>query len=158
MQSQIQEKNNQTAESFHSAGSIFFTISILALANGIVNYLWISPYFPLGLGITQIIKAIAYVFQEGSENDPARLALGIGLYLAVIAGTALTGFFIRRQNRAMFIVGAFFYLLDTLLVAYFRDFLALAFHGYFLYRLWFDWKAIRKNLETPGGSKILESR
>lgn len=139
------DKNHEQIEqSYNSASWIFRAIAIMAIINAVLAYLWVSSYFPIGLGFTQIIAAIQIVFQDVPDLDTTRLALGVVLYLLIVGIFALLSLYVKKQIKWTFLAGSIFYLLDTVIVIFLRDYLALAFHGYFLYRLWLDWQVIRK--------------
>lgn len=139
------DKNHEQIEqSYNSASWIFRAIAIMAIINAVLAYLWVSSYFPIGLGFTQIIAAIQIVFQDVPDLETTRLALGVVLYLLIVGIFALLSLYVKKQIKWAFLAGSIFYLLDTVIVIFLRDYLALAFHGYFLYRLWLDWQGIRK--------------
>lgn len=139
------DKNHEQIEqSYNSASWIFRAIAIMAIINAVLAYLWVSSYFPIGLGFTQIIAAIQIVFQDVPDLATTRLALGVVLYLLIVGIFALLSLYVKKQIKWAFLAGSIFYLLDTVIVIFLRDYLALAFHGYFLYRLWLDWQVIRK--------------
>jgi len=137
-------KNSQNPirQAFETSGLIFYSIAAMAVVNAVICYMWISNYYPIGLGVTQVIAPISPIFRE--DPNPAQLVTGILLYLAIVAVVATFGLFIKKQNKTALITAAALYLLDTILVGILKDYLALAFHGYFLYRLWLDWQVITR--------------
>ncbi|HNK63430.1 MAG TPA: hypothetical protein PKL78_10245 [Anaerolineales bacterium] len=137
---------NPIQQAYETSGMAFYSIATMAAINAFICYLWISSYFPIGLGVTQVIAPISHIFQE--NPDSAQLMTGILLYLAIVAAVAVFGFFIKKQNKPALVAASALYLLDTILVILLKDYLALAFHGYFLYRLWLDWQVITKQPQS----------
>lgn len=136
-------------QAFNAAGSNFYSIAVLSLINSVINFFEGSIYFPVGLGITQIIDAFAHAFgEEVPEAGRVFFIVGVVLDLMIFGVVALFGFFIKRQVSWLIILGAVLYLLDGILLLVFQDWIGAGFHAYFLYRIWVSWKPINSLLKA----------
>jgi hypothetical protein len=136
-------------QAYNAAGSNFYSIAVFSLINSVINLFKGSIYFPIGLGITQIIDGFAYALgQEAAEASTIFLGIGAVLDLMIFGVVALFGFFIRKQITWLIILGAVLYLLDGALLLLFQDWIGAGFHAYFLYRIWTTWKPISSLLKT----------
>lgn len=155
---QTTEQNHESIkEAYDSASWIFRAIALMAVVNAIIAYLWVSSYFPLGLGFTQIIAAIQIVFQDTPNLNAARFALGLVLYLLIVGVFALLSLYVKKRVKWAFLAGSLLYLLDAVIVIFLKDYLALAFHGYFLYRLWLDWQIIKNDSQTKANPNAINT-
>jgi hypothetical protein len=135
---------HQLTEAFNIAGSNFYTIAVFSLINSIINFFQGGIYFPIGLGITQIIDGFSYgLQQEMPEAGGIFFAIGVALNLLIFVVVAFFGFFIKKRITWFIPVGGVLYLLDGLLLLLFQDWIGVGFHAYFLFRLWTSWQAIR---------------
>jgi hypothetical protein len=136
-------------QAYAAVGSNFYSIAVLSLINSVINYFQGSIYFPVGLGITQIIDVFAYALRQDIPNA-STLFFGIGaaLNIMIIGVVALFGFFIKKQISWLITLGAVLYLLDGLLLLLFQDWIGAGFHAYFLYRIWVSWRPISKLAKT----------
>ncbi len=137
-------REQQLKQIHNAAGSNFYSIALFSLINSVINYFQGGLYFPIGLGVTQIIDGFSSAFQqEAPEARTIFLAIGIILNLVIIAIVAFFGFAIKKQITWLIPVGAILYLLDGLLLLLFQDWIGAAFHAYFLFRIFTSWQAIR---------------
>jgi hypothetical protein len=144
--------DQQLKQAYEAAGSTFYSIALFSLINSVISYFQGGIYFPIGLGITQIIDSFSYAFQqEIPEASTVFSIFGILLNLAILGVVALFGYFIKKQKRWLISIGGILYLLDGLLILLFQDWIGGAFHAYFLFRLWTSWQAINKlsKMDTP---------
>lgn len=154
---QAELKKQELIQAYNTVGSSFYSIAVFSLINSLINYFQGGIYFPVGLGITQLIDALASLFQqEAPEAGTIFLAVNVGLNLVILVIVALFGFFIKKQIKWLIPVGVVLYLLDGLLVLMFRDYLGAGFHGYFLYRIWLSWQTIRSLAKTTGTPSAIE--
>jgi len=86
--------------------------------------------FIFGLGITQIVDAIAR--QSGATGST--LGLIVNLFIAGLF--VLFWSFARKGERWAFLVGMALYAIDGLILLPFKDYLSAAFHGYALFRIY----------------------
>ena len=107
-------------------GDWFFWIAGFSVVNSVLAQFNANIHFVIGLGTTERIDAGVLGVPKGGV---------IALDLLAAAFYVLYGFFARKGARWAFIVGAVFYLLDGLLLLVAKDWLAVAFHAYALYRL-----------------------
>ena len=136
--------DQQLKPAYDAAASNFYSIAVFSLINSVINFFQGNVYFPIGLGITQIIDGFSQVFQEEiPEAGTIFLVVGVVLNLLIFAIVAFFGFFIKKQITWLIPVGGVLYLLDGLLLLVFQDWLGAGFHAYFLFRLWTSWQAIR---------------
>jgi hypothetical protein len=118
------------------SASWFFWIAVLSLINTAILMSGSSWHFIFGLGVTDIVTAIAV--RAGGMANAAALFINF-----IIAGIfALLGFFGRKPQRWAFVVGMLLYGLDALLSLVFKDFLGVAFHGWVLYRIYTGFSAV----------------
>ncbi len=156
-QAQADLRDHQLKEAYNAVGSSFYSIAVFSLINSIINYFQGGIYFPVGLGITQLIDGLAYAFQqEAPEAGTLFFAVNVILNLLILVVVALFGFFIKKQIKWLIPVGVALYLLDGLLILMFRDYLGAGFHGYFLYRIWLSWQAIRSLSQTSAVPSAIE--
>ncbi|CAG1002624.1 hypothetical protein ANAEL_03085 [Anaerolineales bacterium] len=148
-QGQAALKAQYLQQAYNAAGSNFYSIAILSLINSVINYFQGSIYFPVGLGITQLIDGFAYALQqEASETGTLFFGIGAVLDIMIFGVVALFGFFIRKQISWLIVLGAVLYLLDGILFLLFQDWIGAGFHAYFLYRIWVSWRPISKLSKT----------
>jgi hypothetical protein len=135
----------QLTLAFSAAGSNFYSIAVFSLINSVINYFEGNVYFPIGLGITQIVDGFSAALQQ--ELPQARMVIfgvNVALNLLIVGLVALTGFIIKKRVKWLIAVGGGLYLLDGLLVLLFQDWIGGAFHAYFLYRVWTNWQFINR--------------
>jgi hypothetical protein len=129
MQQAIAEKRTQVG------GDWFFWIAGFSVINSVLAFANTSIHFVIGLGTTELVDSGAFIASKG-----AAIALDV-----LIAGFyALFGLFARKGAKWAFIVGAVFYALDGLLLLTFKDWLAVAFHAYVLFRLFQGFQAAQQ--------------
>ena len=123
------------AKQTQSGGDWFFWIAGFSVVNSVLAQANASIHFVIGLGSTEVIDSGALGLPKGAA---------IALDLLAAAFYVLYGFFARKGARWAFIVGAVFYLLDGLLLLTFKDWLAVAFHAYALYRIFQGFQAAQQ--------------
>jgi hypothetical protein len=132
------------AQAYKGASSNFYTIAAFSLINSIIAAFQGGLHFVIGLGITQLIDAFAYVF--GKNVPDLKLAFMIisgSLDLLVCGVIALFGFLASRSHNWAIVTGMALYALDAMLMLFFNDWIGFAFHLYFLWRIWMNWQVIR---------------
>lgn len=120
MQQAVAEKQTQVG------GDWFFWIAGFSVVNSLLAQFNANIHFVIGLGTTE-------VFDSGALGVPK--AASIVLDILAAGFYVLYGLFARKGARWAFIVGAVFYLLDGLLLLAAKDWLAVAFHAYALFRI-----------------------
>ncbi len=117
--------------------SWFFWIAGLSLINSLAALTGSNWGFVLGLGVTQVIDAIAH--QMGGAGP----AVGFALDLAASGLFIGCGLLARKGLAWVFVVGMVFYGLDGLLFLLVGDWFGLAFHGFVLFCLFKGLQAAR---------------
>ncbi|MFZ5878195.1 MAG: hypothetical protein ACOY0R_02380 [Chloroflexota bacterium] len=131
-------------KAYKNAGSQFYWIAGLSLVNTLAQVFNVGFYFVAGLGVTQLIDALAGVFaQEIPEFGTIFLGVGLFLDFGILAMIALLGYLATRGYVWPVITGMVLYGLDALLVGLFKDFMGLIFHLFFLWQIWTALRALR---------------
>ncbi len=104
-------------------------IAGLSVVNSILAMSGTSVRFIFGLGLSQIVDALAH--QAGSTGYVLDLIIN-----GIIAGVfVLFWNFARKGEKWAWYLGMAVYAVDGLLLLLFKDYLAIAFHAYALYRM-----------------------
>ncbi len=133
------------AATLKNGANWFYWIAGLSIINSLISLFEGGWGFIFGLGITQLVDAIARgILAEQAEA--AGLIRGIALGASVFfAGLFLLfGWLANRRQGWAFLIGMVLYLLDGLLFLLVQDWLSLAFHGFALYRMFQGYAALRK--------------
>ena len=119
----------------------FFWIAGLSLVNSALFLANIEWGFFFGLGITQVIDAIA--LEVG--DDASYIARIVAFAFDVIAASvfALFGLLSKKGRCWAFVVGMILYVLDAMLFLVVKDFFGIAFHIFALYCIINGFKASR---------------
>lgn len=129
----------------YSAGaSWFYWIAGLSIINTLIAIFQGGMGFIFGLGITQVVDAIAMVILEeaGEAAGIVRfIALGASVFFAGIF--VLFGWLARQGKGWAFLTGMVLYVLDGLIFLLVQDWLSLAFHGYAFYSMFRGYQALR---------------
>ena len=114
---------------FKSGAGWFFWIAGLSLINSIIALAGKQWGFVIGLGITQLIDAVA---MQVSDTIAAKI---IALIFDLIAAGIFMffGIFARKKHQWSFIVGMVFYGLDSILMLIVQDWLSFGFHIFALF-------------------------
>ena len=119
------------AERVVKAGANWFvTVAVLSILKSVLSMSGTGIRFIFGLGFAQLIDALAH--QAGQS----------GVALDLVINGLIAGVFVvfwnlaKRGQHWAFLVGMGLYAADALIMLYFKDILALAFHGYALYRMY----------------------
>jgi hypothetical protein len=118
------------------AASWFLMIAGLSIVNSIISAAGGGWRFIFGLGITQVVDAIAHN------------AGGTGVVLDLIINAFVAGIFVlfwnfaRAGEKWAFIVGMAVYVLDGVLCLLFKDIFAGAFHAWALFRIYQGFSSI----------------
>jgi hypothetical protein len=142
------------AERVVKAGAGWFrSVAILSLVNSVLSMSGSGIRFIFGLGVAEFVDGLAH--QAGQTGFALDLVIN-GFFAAVLV---LFWNFARKGEQWAFVVGMLLYAADALVMLYFRDFLAVAFHGYALYRIYMGMSGIPvlRKFEaalTPAGAPI----
>jgi hypothetical protein len=142
------------AERVVKAGANWFiTVAVLSMINSVLSMSGAGIRFIFGLGIADFVDAMAH--QAGQSGFVLDLIIN-----GFVAGVFVVFWnFARKGQQWAFIVGMALYALDGLVMLYFKDILAVAFHGYGLYRIYSGMSGVPqlRNIEasmTPAGAPI----
>jgi hypothetical protein len=131
----------------------FLTVAILSMINSVLSMSGAGIRFIFGLGIAEFVDVLAH--QAGQSGFALDLVIN-----GFVAGVFVVFWnFARKGQQWAFIVGMALYALDAMVMLYFKDILAVAFHGYGLYRIYSGMSGIPhlRNIEasmTPAGAPI----
>jgi hypothetical protein len=136
-----------------SGAGWFITIAVLSMVNSVLSMSGAHIRFIFGLGIAEFVDGLAH--QAGQTGFA--LDLVINGFLAGVF--VLFWNFARKGERWAFIAGMALYVADALVMLYFQDMLAVAFHAYGVYRIYTGISGIAALQEaqramTPAGAPI----
>jgi hypothetical protein len=114
----------------------FITVGVLSFINSVLAMSGAGLHFIFGLGLTELVDGLAHqVGRTGFALDLVINGFVAGIFV-------LFWHFGRKGQQWAFLVGMALYALDALLALYFSDLLAVAFHGYALYRMYIGMSGI----------------
>ena len=119
----------------------FLWIAGLSLVNSLLILANIEWGFFFGLGITQLIDAIALEVGENAGHTARIVAFALDVIAASVF--ALFGFLSKKGRRWAFVTGMILYVLDAMLFLVVKDFFGIAFHAFALYCIFNGFKASR---------------
>lgn len=123
------EQRTRVLQALKGSASWFLMIAGLSVLNSILAMSGTHVRFIFGLGTAQIVDSIAR--QVGSPGYVLDLIIN-----GIIAGVfVLFWNFARQGQKWAWYLGMGLYALDGLLLLLFKDYLAIAFHAYALYRM-----------------------
>ncbi len=144
------EQKARVLQALKGRASWFAMIAGLSVVNSVLAMSGASVRFIFGLGLSQIIDALAH--QAGSTGYLLDLIIN-----GIIAGVfVLFWNFARKGEKWAWYLGMAVYAVDGLLLLLFKDYLAIAFHAYALYRMSSGLKLLpileRLNQQTATGT------
>lgn len=119
----------QLEHALKGSASWFVVVAVLSLINSVLSMASTSMRFIFGMGVTQVVDAMAH--QAGSG----------GVVLDLVINGMIAGIFVlfwnsaRKGQKWAWIVGMGLYVIDGLILLPFEDYLGVAFHAYALYRM-----------------------
>jgi hypothetical protein len=138
----------------------FYAIAGLSIVNTVIYLAGARLTFVVGLGATQVVDGFTTgLIRSLGQGWSALRVLALGIDVALAGVFALFGYLGRKRYRWAIILGMVLYILDGLILLYFKDFLGAAFHAWALVGIWGGLKAIQdlKKLEEAGTSESIES-
>ena len=130
---------------FKNGANWFYWIAGLSIVNSVVSLAQGTLGFIVGLGVTQIVDAIARaILAENTEAAGMVRIIALGASVFFAGFFALFGWLANRGQGWALLVGMVLYLLDGLLFVLVQDWLSLAFHGFALYCMFQGYTALRK--------------
>jgi hypothetical protein len=123
------EQKLRVEHALKGSASWFVMIAGLSIVNSILAMSGASIHFIFGLGLTQIVDALAH--EAGSSGFVLDLIIN-----GMIAGVfVLFWNFARKGQKWAWYGGIALYAVDGIILLLFKDYLSVAFHGYALYRI-----------------------
>ncbi|MGO9404931.1 MAG: hypothetical protein ACLPVW_15825 [Terriglobales bacterium] len=123
------EQKLRVLQALRGGASWFAMIAGLSVVNSILAMSGASVRFIFGLGLSQIVDALAH--QAGSAGYILDLIIN-----GIVAGVfVLFWNFARKGQKWAWYLGMAVYVVDGVLLLLFKDYLAIAFHAYALYRM-----------------------
>jgi hypothetical protein len=147
------EQKARVLQALKGRASWFVMIAALSMVNSILAMSGASVRFIFGLGLSQIVDALAH--QAGSPGYVLDLIIN-----GIIAGVfVLFWNFARKGQKWAWYVGMAVYVVDGVLLLLFKDYLAIAFHAYALYRMSSGLKLlpILERLERQGATGAIST-
>jgi hypothetical protein len=153
-QSDMATQKLQVEQALKASSSWFVVIAGLSLVNSVLSMAGASIHFIFGLGLTQIVDALAH--DSG----------GAGIVLDLVINSLIAGVFVffwhfaRKGAKWAFFAGMALYVVDALILLAFKDILSVAFHGWALYRMYSGVKllgALEQMNRTAGNGTISSS-
>ncbi|HLX83375.1 MAG TPA: hypothetical protein VKR59_05735 [Terriglobales bacterium] len=123
------EQKARVLMALKGSASWFLMIAGLSVVNSVLSMSGASIRFIFGLGLSQIVDGLAN--QDGSTGYVLDLIIN-----GIIAGVfVLFWNFARKGQSWAWYLGMGLYAIDGVLLLLFKDYLAIAFHAYALYRM-----------------------
>jgi hypothetical protein len=116
----------------------FLTIAILSGVNSLLQIFDAKIRFIFGLGITQLVDAIAHGMGQGGTTV---MLVVDGLFIVMLI---LCSRWAKTGSQGAFLGGMIAYALDGVLLLYFSMWLDAAVHAYALYMIWQGYSASRE--------------
>ena len=140
------KKQMMTESRLKKGAGWFFWIAGLSILNSIIGLTGGGVNFILGLGLSQIIDAIASIAAEdiGSSSGTVILAIGFVLSSLIAGAFVVFGLFARKGKKWAFIIGMILYGLDGLIFIGVGDLLSIGFHVFALFGLFGGLKALNE--------------
>jgi hypothetical protein len=132
------------ARRMKSGGNTFYWIAALSAVNTLVSIFGGGIYFVIGLGVTLFVDVVASGISQQMGGSPVILGIGFAISLIFDALFAAFGYFASKGHRWAFLTGMGIYVLDAVLTLVFQDWVAFAFHIYFLWLLWNGLQALAR--------------
>ena len=128
-----------------SGASNFYFIAGLSVVNSLISAFNGGLTFVIGLAITQLVDGFALGISQ-TAPDIAMIVKVVGLALSIVISgiVAIFGYFAGKGHRWAFLTGMILYGLDALIMLAFGDWLAFAFHLFFLWGLFAGLQALNK--------------
>jgi hypothetical protein len=134
-----------------NGASWFYWIAGLSVINTAIVLFGGAWSFIIGLGITQVIDAVAYTVAENAQEGSAFIVKGMGVVLDLaVAGLFVVFGWLALQKKAWaFLVGMVLYAMDGMLFLLVQDYLSLGFHAFALFCIFTGYQAMKKLNEMP---------
>jgi hypothetical protein len=123
--------------SLRSGANWFYWIAALSLVNSVIQLFGSDWNFVVGLGVTQIVDAIATAFTAEASSTVSAVVKGFAFGVdVVIAGVfALFAWLGGRRHGWALVVGMVLYALDGVIFIFAQAWMSVAFHAFALYAI-----------------------
>ena len=148
---EIPSDDPEKSQKHKNGASWFYWIAGLSLINTVTLLADSQWNFPVGLGVTQIIDAIAVGLQTSFGKTPVYIALVLDILIAGVF--VLFGKLANRKSNAAFILGMVIYSLDAIIILLFKDYVGFGFHVFALIFIFQGYKAIKDDKTLPPAPK-----
>ena len=142
----------QLEAKIRSGANWFFWIAGLSVVNTLILLSEGDRHFVVGLGITQLVNAVALAFVKQAPES-AMIAKAVAFVVTLLASAVVMafGFGARRGMTWLFILGMGLYFLDGLLFILFQDWMSVGFH---LFALWCMFGGLSAARELNGLDRV----
>lgn len=151
----LQAHLEQLESRARSGANWFFWIAALSIVNTFLLLGAADRQFVIGLGITQLINAIAL---EAAKQAPetAGIAKGVAYVMTFLGAAFVAAFGLGARYRLswIFIIGMALYALDGLLFLLFQDWFSVAFHVFALTGIYRGLSACRELKAHAAGTEL----
>ena len=124
-----------------SGANNFYWIAALSVINSLLLQFGGDIYFVVGLAGTLFVDVI---FSEIAGGALVIKIIGVVISALVASVFALFGYFANSGKRWAFLVGIAFYIIDSILMLAFQEWMGLLFHALFLFGLFSGLNALNK--------------
>ncbi len=127
----------ETKNHFHGGANWYFWIAALSVINSALMLSGSDWSFIVGLGITQLIDAIATgIAEQANESETVLKLVAFGLDLFVAGIVVGIGVLARKGLVVAFILGMLLYAMDGMIFLLVQDWLSIGFHVFALFGIW----------------------
>jgi hypothetical protein len=147
------EEQLKLESQFKNGANWFYWIAGLSVINSLILIFGGEISFIVGLGITQLVDAIAWEFRNSAGMNLDFVFFTASLLISGIF--VLFGFLSRKKIMGIYIAGMVLYALDGLIFLLIGDWLSLGFHVFVLFSLFGGLKALRVLREQEKAANLL---
>ena len=126
---------------FKNGANWFYWIAGLSVVNTLVIMFGGEISFIVGLGITQIVDAIAWELKNAEGINLDYIFFVVSLFISGVF--VIFGYFSRKRMIGVYVTGMILYALDGLIFFLVADWLSIGFHVFVLYSLFGGLKALK---------------
>ena len=138
---------------FKNGANWFYWIAGLSVINSMILIFGGEISFIVGLGITQLVDAIAWEFRNSGGLNLDFIFFTASLLISGIF--VLFGYLSRKKIMGIYIAGMILYVLDGLIFFLVSDWLSMGFHLFVLFSLFGGLKALRIIREQGKAATLL---
>ena len=132
-------------EQSQKAPGFFRLIAIFSLINTAINLFNANVNFVIGLASTMFIDVIIMGIKAEGSSLPANILTiaGISINIAITGVFFLIWWLAKKGSNASYITGMILYFCDGLLSLFFKDYIGVGFHAFFLFMLFGGYQFFR---------------